>query len=819
MPGAVNVRIKWTRAGGGGGTAPNYTIALDDWSTGAAVQVGTLTLNVDNGIITPQDSTLAAHYSGGIQTWRSASSIVHGPAGEQFEFGAMMFTVTNGAFDNTDLYQVLVGCKPYGRWATYPYMDTFNASTDIIHPAPFKVRIYDGASTLVKTIEMSDGLPINDPSLSQTRSSLSVNNANYLTTADNVDPGTPLRPFFNCANLLPWQNKSPKKLAAARQKFTQFDLSSYRQSEAKYDLASNAGCVQLGNGAASISSLNTFNHWHYANKWPKPPGPTNGWSSSDPYIPPVRDATFGFGAKRRLAIASGWGYEPGSYSTHAWLLGVGGVSFDRWQLPIVAAYYLSDPSWVKPTDSSTILEHVNDYGFAYFNHSCFYLKNVKTFETIITTKTEAYSHSYTNEYYGSPGTFYNGGNASTHVDIRGYRSQANANYYDKLGPSGGRRWWNGWNMDNQHSHQQPGLWSYAFGSPIHFVASHQMANATQLGQTIDTNPASKWALLNGNSLPSSPNVPDGFAFTNGLRGYEFDGMLYRTTAYRLSKLMWMWLNSNAHSSKSFGIPKADVEEQLTDEFAAMKLVIDDINAKAVTSPWHRAIVNMGAGIGYTNNPSIPTNYHVFSVQSSISLYVAQILIILKQNGAWDQWSANISNASTVLEWLFQRMCRYTIDWAAADCFKFETIQAGNAADWTGFRWVNSVLPVISGLFASSTIPLASCPATWADASAAVAAQGSEDWFKNPAGQMSERVGTQHLRYQFAHAAKHWFGLTNATYPGLDSAIAAYESKYADWKTSKVDPAGSSPLYLKTYNDFVYKHLQAHKIRTPAEVGL
>jgi hypothetical protein len=798
--------------------SPNYVVALDDWSTGAAVEVGTLTLNIDNGIINPEESALAAHYSGGIQTWRSASSIIHGPVGEQFEFGAIMFTVTHGASDDTDLHQVLIGCKPHGRWATYPYMDTFNPATDVMHPAPFKARILDGAAKLLHTVEMHDGLPINHASLSQTRSSLSVTDPNYLKPADDVDPGVPLRPFFNCANLLPWQNKSPKNLVSARKKFTQYDLGSYRQSEAKYDLASNAGCVQLGKGASSISNLNTFNHWHFANKWPSPPGPTNGWSSADAYVPPVRDAYFGSGAKRRLAIASGWGYEPGSYSTHAWLLGVGGVSFDRWQLPIVAAYYLSDPSWVKPVDNSTILDHVNNYGFAYFNHSCFYLRDVKTFETIIKTKAEAYAHSYTNEYYGSPGTFYNGGDASTHIDIRGFRNQDDSKYYDKHGPAGGRRWWNGWNMDNQHSHQQPGLWSYAFGSPMHFVAVRQMANATQLGQTNATNPTSTWALSSGNSFASSPNVPNGYGYTGGRINYEWDGMLYRTTAYRLARFMWMWINCNAHSSKSFGWSKTEVVDQLTDEFAAMQLVVDDINAKAATSPWHRGVINLGSGVCYATDPANPANHHVFAVQSSITLYIGQLLVLLKQTGTWDQWGSEVNHASTVLDWFFQRMCRFSIDWAVADCFKFETIQAGNSADWAGFRWVNHALPVISGPFTSAIISLADCPATWADASAAIPKQGTEDWFKNPAGKMSERVGTQHLRYQFAHAAKHWFGLTNATYPGLDAAIAAYEAKYSDWKTSKVDTAGSSPLYLKTYNDFVYKHLQAHKIRTPAEVG-
>jgi hypothetical protein len=563
------------------GASPNYVIALDDWSTGSAVPIGTLTLNVNNGIITPQDSTLAAHYSGGIQTWRSASSIIHGPAGEQFEFGAMMFTVTNGAFDSTDLYQVLVGCKPYGRWASYPFSDTFNKATDITHPAPFKIRILNGSGALVTTLQMRDGLPINSPSLSQSRSPYTVFDANFGNeAAAGYADSPPLRPFFNCAMMLPWQNKRPKPLPSARVKIPQNNLSTYRPSQAKVAFTTNAmpPIVFLG---GSNSQLNSTNHWHAAPKWPM--GPVNpAWSrGNDPYI----DVNaYAGGAQKRAWTISGWGYEPGSISTHDWITGPGGTRFDRWQLPTPAAYYLADPSWVRPldTDGSTIVDHVQNFGFAYFNHSCHYLQNVKTFETISNTKTTFYNNVYGESWYGGSST-----PAANMVNAVATRFQTSSYYYDK----NGNRFWNNWVLDDQHSHQQPGLWSYAFGSPMHMVSTKHLTTAAQMA-TLGGTPSAFWAV----------NPTSATAGEMGFPGY----VMNRVMAYRMAKFLWMWLNSNSdtNNTRAFGLPRSEVISMLKDEFAAARLFYQNFDDYAATSPLHSTSKNLGGPFGWQSVPTV-----------------------------------------------------------------------------------------------------------------------------------------------------------------------------------------------------------------------
>lgn len=576
------------------GGSPNYVVALDDWSTGSAVQVGTLTLDVDNGIITPQDSVLATHYSGGIQTWRSASSIVHGPAGEKFEFGAMMFTVTGGAFDNTDLYQILVGCKPYERWSSYPFSDTFNKSTDITHPAPFKIRILNGSGVLVTTLQMQDGLPINSPSLSQSRSPYSVFDANF---GNEAAPGyansPPLRPLFNCAMLLPWQNKRPKPLASARVKIPQNNISIYRPSQAKVAFTVNAMAPIMFLGANN-AQINSTNHWHAAPKWPM--GPVNpAWSrGNDPY---VDIGAYAGGQAKRPWTISGWGYEPGSISTHDWITGPGGTRFDRWQIPTPAAYYLADPTWVRPldTDGSTIVDHVQNFGFAYFNHSCHYLQNVKTFETISNNKASFYNNRYNESWYGGGTT--PGANI---VNAVASRFQPNSYYYDK----NGNRFWNNWVLDDQHSHQQPGLWSYAFGSPMHMVSMRHLSTAAQMA-TLGSTAASFW----------STNAFSATAPAMGFPKY----VMNRVMAYRMAKFVWLWLNSNTdtNNTRAFGLPRAEVINIIKDEFSYARLFYQDFDTNAATSPLHSTSKNLGGPFGWA---SVPTLYRD-SGSSSYYLYV------------------------------------------------------------------------------------------------------------------------------------------------------------------------------------------------------
>jgi hypothetical protein len=912
------------------GTSPNYVVALDDWSTGSAVQIGTLTLNVDNGIITPQDSTLAAHYSGGIQTWRSASSIIHGPAGEQFEFGAMMFTVTNGAFDNTDLYQVLVGCKPYGRWATYPYMDTFNRNTDVTHPAPFKIRILNGSGTLVKTIEMRDSLPVNHASLSQNRSNFTfvpntatrtnpftttngsaivtvnspshgrstndvvkffdavgfnglssgnLNNQFYITvvnsnsytfncgvnatapgsgggtvyieeyvngsTADDADNTAPeLRPFFNCGMLLPWQNKRPKPLTTAGQKIPQFAIDTYRQSLGKQSYSSNPPIPMLGFGASGRTQTNGGNQFNFMTQWPLPPRGygASSWSSSDPYMPSPTNISAGRytggAAYRAMMIVSGWDYEPGSLSGHDWITGPGGARFDRWQIPSTAAYYLSDPTWVHPGNGAAIVDINTAYGMAYFNHSCHYLTNVKTFETILNTKTEIFTRAHYDSYYGQ-NTFYNGGDASTHINLvcipNGDSNtgkytdvtQPPARFYDKNGVAGARRFWNGWAVDSQHLHQYPGMWSYGFGSPMHMVGSRQQFNAGSLAQLGVASPTSYWGgAIYGYYGVNMITATSMLSFQNG-GSANFN----RVTAYRWQRLVWMWLNANNHSSKAFGISRALVDELWLDEFAAAKsLCCDPIDAAVSTSPWARTFKNLGANVEVFNYGA---NYYCAMNQTPLSMYMGQLFVIMKTSGIWDYLRANVTNATAVLDWFFGLLCKQSVDFAYEDCLHLEfsagTGQVRSGAPYnelfSTYRYADGAsggkVPILtSAPHAGSTFGFADTPASWAAVRSNIAPETGEGFFKFPANLFTASISGTTLTV--TAVSKGVIALYDLITSGaavgtrIESQLSGTANGVGTYSVNRSQTVAStsmqSTLYEEKYGSMYLRHQWAHAVR-------
>jgi len=929
-------------ANSAGIASPNYVVALDDWSTGSAVQVGTLTLNVNNGIITPQDSTLAAHYSGGIQTWRSASSIVHGPAGEQFEFGAMMFTVTNGAYDSTDLYQVLIGCKPYGRWSTYPFSDTFNKSTDITHPAPFKVRILNGAGALVKTIEMRDGLPVNSASLSQSGRiagfvplSQTINNPFTTTAGSNVVvvnhpshgfnltagyydgypiyasvyggavPATfanavgfnglsasdinggrrvtlinansysfvagatasgsgsgggatyiewqpvredstspPLRPFFNCAMLLPWQNKRPKKLATVQQKLPNIDYSTWRSTSVTPRTSSNMPLPMLEVGSPGNSQPNGYNQWRYMLRWPRSiysslayndpnswhytvntlKGPYNGTTFSGSYDPPV--------AKQQdyymfLSQATGWGYEPGSISGHTWYTGPGGVRFDRYQFPSVAAQYISSPSSVNLLDNTAIADVADDWGFAYFNHSCHYITNVKTFEGISASKADLNSNTYINDYYGNYNTPY----AAGRIDLvaiakgdwdEGLLSNQSAStrpasrFYDKYGLTGARRFWNGWAVDALHGHQQAGLWSYGLGSPMHMVSAKHLMVANRLtmnGGGSGSNPSSFWNVGTGADKDSRSVISTASTITT-TTWVEIDtpAKFSRELSFRWGNLLWMWLNSNASGTNAFGYSKALIEEMFLDDFnTAFTNIVNPVNTNATTSPWCKAFKQLGCGINVSQSGA---NYYLIVGLNAVHLYLGQLLIIMKMTGAWDSLRGMSSNSAAVLDFYLHAMFRRCIDIYADNGANFETPDNDSGiAKYSAGRFINRSTAVALPK-GSNSFGVADVPASWTTVSSTFSKEGTEDLFRYPDGTYAEKQANHHMVYQIAHALRYWFASEVTAFYGnttkADAAISAYQTSYSSYKTNIVDTG---------IGDFAYSFLPAWRMKTPAEVGL
>jgi hypothetical protein len=249
------------------------SITLEDWSTGRAVIVGSAKLSKSLAPIVWEDQQLRSEM-GDIQVRGVAASIQW----KSFEFGAIHLWSPTAAEGNRALHQILVGAKPTGRWATYPYSDTFNAAQDLTIPPAFKVKITSVGGQVLHTHQMRDGKPINDPALSQTRAA-----------------GTgALRPFWNIGMMLPWSSGKTQLSTNAKNYFPGFK--SFPETRGKLSYSSNGAIPLLASGANGRNQINGLNQWHAMPRWPL------GFDEVDaPTLDP-----YGFGlAKARLRAPLG----------------------------------------------------------------------------------------------------------------------------------------------------------------------------------------------------------------------------------------------------------------------------------------------------------------------------------------------------------------------------------------------------------------------------------------------------------------------------------------------------------------------------------
>jgi hypothetical protein len=271
------------------------------------------------------------------------------------------------------------------------------------------------------------------------------------------------------------------------------------------------------------------------------------------------------------------------------------------------------------------------------------------------------------------------------------------------------------------------------------VGSRQLFNAGSLTQLGEASPTNYWTAASKNvygaSVISSTTMP---AFQNGTQaGFN------RVTAYRWARLVWMWLNSNNHSSKAFGISRSLVDEMWTDEFASAKsIVCDPIDAAVSTSPWARAFKNLGANVEVYNYSS---NYYCVMNTTPLNFYVGQLFVVMKTSGVWDYLRANITNATAVLDWFFSLLCKQSIDFAYEDCLYFE-LSSGSGQFRSGtntpeifstYRYAggayNSQYPVFTTApHTGSTFGMSDTPANWAAVRSNITPETGEGWLKFPA---------------------------------------------------------------------------------------
>lgn len=724
------------------------SIELEDWTSGEGVVAGRINLNNRLPNLSFDDQALQNQF-GQVVILNSSDSILW----KGFEFGGIAFISANLGEGDKPLYQVLFGAKPSGRWNSYPFADTFNAKTDLTIPPAFKVVIRDNNNQIIGRLQMRDGKPINDPSLSQIRTDKQA-----------------LRPFFNIGMLLPWSNTRPKLNQYMKNNFPGFQLP--RESQAKSVFSANAAIPLLAIGADGRSQGNGLNNWSYLPQWPQPTSTTTAQDPNlDPYIGDPDRFYTGDLSYQRSFRATGWDYEPGSVSGHDWFTGPGGVRFDRSPIPAPMAYLISEQNYKRAKDQKPITEMAYSWGLGYFNHSTHYLTDVKNFSGIIDVEADPMGYSFMNAYYGR-GPFV-GLNKS--IDIRAI---GNGDYRESNGNGGtpdhffldknGNRFWGGYAVDDHHGHQTPYWHVLAMNSPMHIVASRSAFVGALLGR------------LNWHHTTIRP-----------VNNWD-TGASYATFNTRVQA--WRWL----HYSMAYKIGSS--HPLSVSRETALRLFKEDLHhyhdnillpvQNENKNPYHVAIKNLGMPV----EPSQEQGRWVLKLSSAIAFYHAPVFLMMKKFGLWDELRKD-PKCKASLDFVFNSLSKYSID------FILDTHGRAEGEDGT------TAVTLPNSNF--NAITSADLPKSWADWAKKFPAQGKEDWLRRADGSHLERYAAQHIRAQWAIMVRDWFPEMN--YPRAAQGAAAYENFYAE--KDRLVKSLVSP-FEQSANDFSFQMISYGPIRGP-----
>lgn len=726
-----------------------YSATLVDWTSGSAGAEQTIYFDEDGGDIVWDDSELAAE-TGAVPYARSTEVFIHGTSGDAFEVGVHRFTLPASCNDEAaeTVYQVLVAFSPYNRWAEYPAMATYESTTDSTFPKPFKIILKNASGDTLHTFEMHDGLPINDPSLGQTRNA---------TTA--------FRPHVHCKMMLPWTSHRLAESSKAR-KYYPGVLSAYTMRPRMVHSLDSVNAVmpmfaterQQYNGIAHLMAMPP---WGYSTS-----ETGSSYPITDPYIPsnvytydPSGNATDGI---RRPTLAVGYMYEPGSPSGHDWYPSPGGVRFDRYHVPSQLAMYMTDPTGSRVQGSVPYRTLADEYGKAYFNHGHHDITDARTLGMIPDAQAAYGLWAYTYGYYTPQGPVFVTGGTSRHIDTKTIINGETWPAADK----DGKRHFNGWNVDNQHSYCQPGWYTLQFNSVIHMISAKLRWNA-------------EWMSDGSHGKPDTT--------ITGTDGY----FLKRQHAWRFLHLAMMWKLGTTHA---VGVSRAIVEDRWQTElekvYTDIVLPCTDTGHASYNDIFFRVLRNFGVP-GLEVSTGGGTQHYASVTTDAKLLYMVGVLALMKQTGSWAAMRAKSAECAAALDLILESVGKYSVTYLLA----------------TGGRMLGESNPIGATVVNATTMPV---PADWYEwATTYAPVDGSRDLVTNSDGSpfsnggIIERSSYQHMYMQAVFMFRDYF--PEVAFPGVDDACTLCEG-FEDTVAARVAAA--------TTADYRYRHPAAGIFAVP-----
>jgi hypothetical protein len=590
------------------------TLEFYDWTVPSnPTLVDTITFDTRVEDLIPQDDEIADEI-GAVRVTQSSKKIIFG----EFEFGATALAAGSHINSEADvpLDQVLGMFKPHGRWESYPFADTYNPAADITHMPAYKIVMKAADGRVLHVFEMHDGLPINSPSLRQSRANV-----------PEAVVWDALRPHMHCAMELAWQSHIPTVSSRQKKYFPGIDPRTNRPSQFKAGYNVNAP-YPLASGRFQ---MNGTGNWYLASKWPlasfngytQPPGwpganaDPEAWS--DPYgpqNPEVYDRTW------RL---HGWGYEPGAGGTHDKMTGPGGPRFDRCVIPTQIALYMSDLNGTRLKGNVPLRTAVNEYGLNFFNLSYHYISDVQTGATQPDVNGFRGLTSFGQTYYGY-GMDYAPGGLQNNIALRAIPNGGDFPEPDR----DGHYTWNGDEINSLHNYSCPGWMTYLLNSPMHIHAQKLRYHASSMCQL---------------GLHEPWTAP------------RHDAFLCRDYAWRLLQQVMSWKLAAKHV---LSLDREGIEQRLQIELEA---IYDHIYHPAIIEKRNDIVYAGFRNMGMRGDEGGDSQNHGVKIwHDSKVYYMSGVLQLMKQTGCWAAMKAKSERCSQMMDFMIECLDKFCLDY-------------------------------------------------------------------------------------------------------------------------------------------------------------
>lgn len=362
--------------------APNRVV-VESWASGSAVDVGTITLDTLIRADRFADANLAADCAGWLEYGPASASGL--PVLDGVQFSAKGFDIRAGGVYGQRSYRVMVMMRAIGNNTSgQPLVDgLFGDVRGVNHyPGPHKLRILSVSGTVLKTVEMRDGLPINHASLVNCPFDWTVTSRPSGTAYPNVahvgvrlPAGSPMRPWMAAGSTyVAMFGDEPQASTNTRNRIPRVDASLWISKNTKVRSIYGGDDVHLydpnygGNGNA---------HPEIMPQWPMSKTAAEAITTVVQHDTEILYGVQGYNWINALRV--GWGYEPGALGGITRRGGPGGQRMDRSLLPSeIAQMALTQAQRVN--DNQPTEPMARGYALNHANYPCYYPTSMTTLD-------------------------------------------------------------------------------------------------------------------------------------------------------------------------------------------------------------------------------------------------------------------------------------------------------------------------------------------------------------------------------------------------------------------------------------------------------